>query len=158
MNTIRRSAERGFADHGWLKSFSYVFVRGLLRSQARGIWTAARHQRRSCAGRGGIRYTAHQDMEIVSYVLEGELAHKDSMGNGSTIGQGSTAHERRPAGVRHQRVHIPRRAKERTSARSGFIPRRATLRPSYEEKRFGPRRSAAGCASSSRPTAPTDRC
>ena len=135
MNDIRRSDERGFADHGWLKSFhTFSFADYFDPQHVEFGPLRVINEDRVDAG-AGFGTHAHRDMEIVSYVLEGELAHKDSMGNGSTIRPGDVQRMSAGSGVRHSEFN--------PSPNSGvhFLqiwiqPSERNIEPSYEEKRF----------------------
>ena len=133
MLQLRKSLDRGYADHGWLKSFHSFSFAGYHDPQVMG-WGNLRviNEDRVAAGMGFGKHS-HRNMEIISYVLSGELAHQDSIGNVESIPPGDVQRMSAGSGVTHSELN---HAKDQTThfLHIWIEPNVLEIEPSYEQR------------------------
>jgi redox-sensitive bicupin YhaK (pirin superfamily) len=138
MIVARKSADRGYFDHGWLKTYhTFSFADYFDREQMNFGSLRVINEDFVQAGKGFGTHP-HRDMEIITYILEGQLAHKDSMGNGSVISPGDVQRMSAGTGITHSEYNASQSDTVHL-LQIWILPKYTGLQPSYEQKYFDAR-------------------
>ena len=151
MITLRPAGERGHANHGWLDShFSFSFA-DYQDPRHMGFRTLRVMNDDLIAGGGGFPPHSHRDMEIITYMVSGALAHQDSMGHGAVLRPGDVQHMTAGSGVVHSEFNHSQTDPLRL-LQIWIFPEKRSLAPDYQDRHFDP----AGKANRLRLVASTD--
>ena len=136
MITIRKSDERGHANHGWLDTHYTFSFSDYYDPRFMGFRDLRVINEDYIEPAQGFPEHGHRDMEIITYMISGELSHRDSLGNGETIRPNEVQRMTAGTGVRHSEFSSP--TVKTHLLQIWILPEQNSLTPSYEQKRFSP--------------------
>jgi redox-sensitive bicupin YhaK (pirin superfamily) len=139
MILIRKGIDRGYADHGWLKARHSFSFANYHHPEHMGFRALRVINEDVVQGGAGFPPHSHRDMEIITYVLDGALEHKDSTGGGGVIRPGEVQYMAAGSGVTHSEFNASRRDPVHL-LQIWLLPNAANLTPRYEQKAFGDER------------------
>ena len=135
MLAVRKSNDRGHANHGWLESkFTFSFA-DYYESEFMGFRALRVINEDVIQGGGGFGTHGHREMEIVTYVLDGGIEHKDSIGSGGVIVPGELQHMSAGTGIRHSEYNASKTAPAHM-LQIWLLPGKAGVTPSYSQQSF----------------------
>jgi hypothetical protein len=134
---IRKSEDRGHADHGWLNTYHTFSFAGYFDPAHMGFRSLRVINEDRVTPGQGFGTHGHQNMEILTYVLRGQIAHRDSMGNQETLGPNEIQRMSAGTGIRHSEFN-PSSSEPLHFFQIWIQPRAAGTQPSYEQLKFDP--------------------
>ena len=136
MINIRRSKERGHANHGWLDTYHSFSFADYYDPQNMGFRDLRVINEDFIEAAQGFPTHGHRDMEIITYVINGEISHRDSMGNGETVKRHEVQRMTAGTGVLHSEYSSP--TEKTHMLQIWILPEKRNLQPSYEQTYFAP--------------------